>query len=63
LFGGLDPSPLDLGALFGGFDTAARPAEFVNLLEDLTVAWVPDLTTSALTVFYVQGRRSQFVDS
>jgi hypothetical protein len=51
LFGGLDPTSMDLGALFGGFDTTAMSAEFANLLEDLTAAWVPDLATSALSVF------------
>ena len=49
LFGGLDLTSLDFGALFGGFDPAAMSAEFANLLEDLTAAWVPDLATSALT--------------
>jgi hypothetical protein len=51
LFGGFDPAELDLGALFGGFDAAAMSAEFANLLEDLTAAWVPDLAASALTAF------------
>ena len=51
LFGGLDPAELDLSALFGGFDAAAMSAEFANLLEDLTTAWLPDLATSALTAF------------
>jgi hypothetical protein len=51
LFGDIDLASLDLGALFGGFDTAAMSAEFANLLEDLTAAWVPDLATSALTAF------------
>ena len=51
LFGGFDPAELDLGALFGGFDAAAISAEFANLLEDLTAAWLPDLAISALTAF------------
>jgi hypothetical protein len=51
LFGGFDPGSLDLGALFGGFDPAAMSAEFANLLEDLTSAWIPDLATSVLTSF------------
>jgi hypothetical protein len=49
LFGGLDASSLDLGALFGGFDPAAMSADFADLLEDLTAAWVPDVATSVLT--------------
>jgi hypothetical protein len=51
LFGGFDPSSLDLDALLGGFDPAAMSAEFADLLEDMTAAWVPDLATSALTAF------------
>jgi hypothetical protein len=51
LFGEFDPGSLDLGALFGAFDPAAMSAEFANLLEDLTAAWVPDLAASALTAF------------
>jgi hypothetical protein len=50
LFGGLDASSLDFGALFGGFDPAATSAEFADLLEGLTAAWVPDVAaTSVLT--------------
>jgi hypothetical protein len=51
LFGGFDASTFDLSALFGGFDPAAMSAEFADLLEDMTAAWVPDLATSALTAF------------
>jgi hypothetical protein len=53
LFGGFDPSSmsLDLGELFSGFDPAAMSADFATLIEDLTSAWVPDLATSALSVF------------
>src|SRR6202000_1856664 len=43
LFAGFDPGSLDLGLLFGGFDPAEMSAEFANLLEDLTAAWIPDL--------------------
>jgi hypothetical protein len=51
LFGNFDLSSLDLGALFGGFDPAEMSAEFADLVEDMTAAWVPDLATSALTAF------------
>ena len=53
LFGGFDPAAmsLDLGELFSGFDPAAMTADFATLIEDLTSAWVPDLATSALSVF------------
>ena len=51
ILGEFDPSSFDLSALFGGFDPAAMSAEFANLLEDITAAWVPDLAASALTAF------------
>jgi hypothetical protein len=51
LLGGFDTGPLDVGALLGGFDPAAMSAEFTNLLEELTAAWIPDLAASVLTAF------------
>jgi hypothetical protein len=35
----------------GGFDPTGMSANFATLIEDLTAAWVPDLATSALSVF------------
>ena len=51
--GGFDPATmsLDLGELLSGFDPTAMSADFATLIEDLTAAWVPDLATSALSVF------------
>jgi hypothetical protein len=51
--GGFDPAAmsLDLGELFSGFDPTGMSADFTTLIEDLTAAWVPDLATSALSVF------------
>jgi hypothetical protein len=51
--GGFDPAAtsVDLGDLFSGFDPAAMSADFATLIEDLTSAWMPDLATSALSVF------------
>jgi hypothetical protein len=53
LFSGFDPASmsLDLGELFSGFDPTGMSADFATLIEDLTSAWVPDLATSALSVF------------
>jgi hypothetical protein len=34
-----------------GFDPTGMSANFATLIEDLTAAWVPDLATSALSVF------------
>ena len=51
MFAGFDMSSLDLGALFGAFDPATMSAQFADLLEDLTAAWVPDAAASALTAF------------
>ena len=51
--GGFDPAAmsLDLGELFSGFDPTGMSADFATLIEDLTAAWVPDLATSALSLF------------
>jgi hypothetical protein len=61
LLGGLDPAAmsLDLGELFSGFDPTGISADFAALIEDLTSAWVPDLATSALSVFKT-GRRCYY---
>ena len=50
---GFDPAvmSLDLSELFSGFDPTVMSADFATLIEDLTAAWVPDLATSALSVF------------
>lgn len=51
--GGFDPAAmsLDLGDLFSGLDPTGTSADVATLIEDLTAAWVPDLATSALSVF------------
>jgi hypothetical protein len=53
LLGGFDPAVLsvDWATLLGGFDPAALSTEWANLMEDLTAAFVPDLATSALSMF------------
>jgi len=53
LLGGFDPAvvSVDWATLLGGFDPAAPSTEWANLMEDLTAAFVPDLATSALSMF------------
>jgi hypothetical protein len=53
LLGGLDSAEMtaNLSDLLSGFDPAALSTEWANLIEDLTAALVPQLATSALTLF------------
>ncbi len=53
LLGAFDPAAfsVDWATLLGGFDPAALSTEWASLIEDLTAAFVPDLATSALTMF------------
>ena len=53
LLGAFDPTALsiDWATLLGDFDPAALSTEWANSMEDLTAAFVPDLATSALSIF------------